>query len=137
MLETCMKNCGSRFHSEVAKFKFLNELVKVISPKVSDTSRVSIDLLLQPAAVLRGFSSSVFQYMGDTLSEKVKAKVSAMLYSWTVSLPDQPKICQAYQMLKAQGESDADEFLTMKFAKIPLKKTKIKKILRCSRGFIS
>lgn len=34
VLETCMKNCGGRFHSEVAKFKFLNELVKVISTKV-------------------------------------------------------------------------------------------------------
>lgn len=33
-----MKNCGSRFHSEVGKFRFLNELVKVISPKVRDKS---------------------------------------------------------------------------------------------------
>lgn len=29
-----MKDCGRRFHNEVGKFKFLNELVKVISPKV-------------------------------------------------------------------------------------------------------
>ena len=33
-LETCMKNCGKRFHSEVGKFRFLNELIKVVSPKV-------------------------------------------------------------------------------------------------------
>lgn len=30
-----MKNCGKRFHSEVGKFRFLNELIKVVSPKVS------------------------------------------------------------------------------------------------------
>ena len=30
-----MKNCASRFHAEVGKFRFLNELVKVVSPKVS------------------------------------------------------------------------------------------------------
>ena len=34
VLETCMKNCGKRFHSEVGKFRFLNELIKVVSPKV-------------------------------------------------------------------------------------------------------
>lgn len=31
-----MKNCGRRFHNEVAKFRFLNELIKVVSPKVSE-----------------------------------------------------------------------------------------------------
>lgn len=30
-----MKNCGKRFHNEVGKFRFLNELIKVVSPKVS------------------------------------------------------------------------------------------------------
>ena len=34
VLEACMKNCGKRFHSEVGKFRFLNELIKVVSPKV-------------------------------------------------------------------------------------------------------
>lgn len=31
-----MNNCGGRFHSEMAKFRFLNELIKVLSPKVGD-----------------------------------------------------------------------------------------------------
>lgn len=35
VLEACMKNCGRRFHNEVGKFRFLNELIKVVSPKVS------------------------------------------------------------------------------------------------------
>lgn len=52
----------------------------------------------------------LFKYLGDTLSEKVKAKVIAMLYSWTVSLPDEAKISQAYQMLKSQGENDVGDF---------------------------
>ncbi|XP_038125569.1 ADP-ribosylation factor-binding protein GGA3a [Cyprinodon tularosa] len=75
VLEACMKNCGRRFHNEVGKFKFLNELIKVVSPK----------------------------YLGDRVSDKVKTKVIEMLYTWTVSLPDEAKICEAYQMLKSQG----------------------------------
>uniref|UniRef100_A0A668AP70 Golgi associated, gamma adaptin ear containing, ARF binding protein 3a n=1 Tax=Myripristis murdjan TaxID=586833 RepID=A0A668AP70_9TELE len=76
VLEACMKNCGRRFHNEVGKFRFLNELIKVVSPK----------------------------YLGDKVSERVKAKVIEMLYSWTVSLPDEAKIFEAYQMLKTQAE---------------------------------
>ena len=45
-----------------------------------------------------------FQYFGDRISEKVKNKVIEILYSWTVSLPDEAKIAEAYQMLKKQGK---------------------------------
>lgn len=31
-----MNNCGRRFHGEAAKFRFLNELIKLLTPKVSD-----------------------------------------------------------------------------------------------------
>lgn len=34
VLEACMNHCGKRFHSEAAKFRFLNELIKVLTPKV-------------------------------------------------------------------------------------------------------
>uniref|UniRef100_H3CIU9 Golgi associated, gamma adaptin ear containing, ARF binding protein 3a n=1 Tax=Tetraodon nigroviridis TaxID=99883 RepID=H3CIU9_TETNG len=80
VLEACMRNCGRGFHNEVGKFRFLNELVKVISPK----------------------------YLGDKVSERVKTKVITMLYSWTVSLPDEAKISEAYHMLKLQGVVLAD-----------------------------
>lgn len=70
-----MKNCGRRFHNEVGKFRFLNELIKVVSPK----------------------------YLGDRVSEKVKSKVIELLYSWTVALPEESKIKDAYYMLKRQG----------------------------------
>ncbi|XP_068177652.1 ADP-ribosylation factor-binding protein GGA3a isoform X2 [Antennarius striatus] len=80
VLETCMKNCGQRFHNEVGKFRFLNELIKVISPK----------------------------YLGEKVSERVKTKVIEMLYSWTFSFPDEAKITEAYQMLKSQGIVSSD-----------------------------
>lgn len=33
-----MNNCGKRFQGEVAKFRFLNELIKVLLPKVGASS---------------------------------------------------------------------------------------------------
>ncbi|XP_070772962.1 ADP-ribosylation factor-binding protein GGA3a [Enoplosus armatus] len=91
VLEACMKNCGRRFHNEVGKFRFLNELIKVVSPK----------------------------YLGDKVSERVKTKVIEMLYSWTMSLPDEAKICEAYQMLKAQGIVLVDPEITLDATLIP------------------
>uniref|UniRef100_A0A8C6MEC5 Golgi associated, gamma adaptin ear containing, ARF binding protein 3 n=1 Tax=Nothobranchius furzeri TaxID=105023 RepID=A0A8C6MEC5_NOTFU len=91
VLEACMKNCGRRFHNEVGKFKFLNELIKVVSPK----------------------------YLGDRVSEKVKMKVIEMLYTWTVSLPDEAKICEAYQMLKSQGIVVVDPEVSLDATLIP------------------
>ncbi|XP_034499753.1 ADP-ribosylation factor-binding protein GGA1 isoform X3 [Ailuropoda melanoleuca] len=75
-----MKSCGKRFHDEVGKFRFLNELIKVVSPK----------------------------YLGSRTSEKVKNKISELLYSWTVGLPEEVKIAEAYQMLKKQGIVKSD-----------------------------
>lgn len=51
VLEACMNNCGKRFHSEAAKFRFLNELIKILTPKVllhTDVSArcISVPLLL-------------------------------------------------------------------------------------------
>uniref|UniRef100_A0A673Z6S6 Golgi associated, gamma adaptin ear containing, ARF binding protein 3a n=3 Tax=Salmo trutta TaxID=8032 RepID=A0A673Z6S6_SALTR len=88
VLEACMKNCGKRFHNEVGKFRFLNELIKVVSPK----------------------------YLGDRVSEVVKKRVVDMLFSWTLSLPDEAKISEAYQMLKKQGIVTVDP-------EVPLDKT--------------
>ena len=36
VLQRCVESCGPSFHAEIGKFRFLNEIVKVISPKVSD-----------------------------------------------------------------------------------------------------
>ncbi|XP_028308408.1 ADP-ribosylation factor-binding protein GGA1-like isoform X2 [Gouania willdenowi] len=83
VLETCMKNCGRRFHIEVGKFRFLNELIKVVSPK----------------------------YLGSRAPEPVKRKVLEMMYSWTMKLPDETKIADAYHMLKKQGIVKQDPVL--------------------------
>lgn len=45
------------------------------------------------------------QYLGARAPEPVKKMVLEMVYSWTVNLPDETKISDAYQMLKKQGES--------------------------------
>uniref|UniRef100_A0A8C7ZMU0 Golgi-associated, gamma adaptin ear containing, ARF binding protein 1 n=1 Tax=Oryzias sinensis TaxID=183150 RepID=A0A8C7ZMU0_9TELE len=82
-LETCVKNCGKRFHTEVGKFRFLNELIKVVSPK----------------------------YLGCRAPEPVKKKILEMMYSWTVRLPEETKIAEAYQMLKKQGIVKQDPVL--------------------------
>uniref|UniRef100_A0A4W5JRL3 Golgi associated, gamma adaptin ear containing, ARF binding protein 1 n=1 Tax=Hucho hucho TaxID=62062 RepID=A0A4W5JRL3_9TELE len=78
-----MKSCGERFHSEVGKFRFLNELIKVVSPK----------------------------YLGTRVPEPVKKKVLELIYSWTLGLPGEAKIADAYQMLKKQGIVKQDPVL--------------------------
>ena len=104
-----MKNCGKRFHSEVGKFRFLNELIKVVSPKVRlyspcacvCHSYISLyRLCVNPCC--RPPSSA--QYLGSRSPEPVKNKVLELIYSWTLGLPDEGKITDAYQMLKKQGE---------------------------------
>lgn len=75
VLEACMNNCGKSFHSEAGKFRFLNELIKVLTPK----------------------------YFGAWTPQKVKDRVTEVLYGWTLWLKDEPKIQEAYSMLKKQG----------------------------------
>uniref|UniRef100_A0A8C4ICM9 Uncharacterized protein n=1 Tax=Dicentrarchus labrax TaxID=13489 RepID=A0A8C4ICM9_DICLA len=75
VLEACMNNCGKRFHKEAAKFRFLNELIKVLTPK----------------------------YFGAWTPQKVKDRVTEVLYGWTLWLKEEPKIQEAYCMLKKQG----------------------------------
>ncbi|XP_014644732.1 PREDICTED: ADP-ribosylation factor-binding protein GGA3 isoform X2 [Ceratotherium simum simum] len=86
-----MKNCGRRFHNEVGKFRFLNELIKVVSPK----------------------------YLGDRVSEKVKTKVIELLYSWTLALPEESKVKDAYHMLKRQGIVQSDPLIPVDRTLIP------------------
>eukprot|EP00064_Thunnus_orientalis_P019055 superscaffoldBa00004604_g19165 len=74
VLEACMNNCGKRFHKEAAKFRFLNELIKLLTPK----------------------------YFGSWTPQKVKDRVTEVLYGWTLWLKDEPKIQEAYSMLKKQ-----------------------------------
>ena len=43
------------------------------------------------------------RYLGNHTSESVKTRVVELLYSWTLDLKSEPKIPEAYNMLKKQG----------------------------------
>ncbi|XP_071747797.1 ADP-ribosylation factor-binding protein GGA1-like [Lepeophtheirus salmonis] len=75
VLEACVKSCGKSFRAEVGKFKFLNEMIKLVSPR----------------------------YLGSRTPEHVKKKVIELLYLWSTSVMEETKISEAYQMLKTQG----------------------------------
>ncbi|XP_077574719.1 ADP-ribosylation factor-binding protein GGA1-like [Stigmatopora nigra] len=75
VLEACMNNCGKRFYGEAAKFRFLNELIKVLTPK----------------------------YFGSWTTQTVKDRLTQILYGWTLWLKEETKIQEAYSMLKKQG----------------------------------
>lgn len=74
-LVACVKYCGEPFERELGKYRFLNELIKVVSPK----------------------------YLGKQSTDRVKNKVISMLYTWSCHFVKQNKIRDAYQMLKKQG----------------------------------
>ncbi|XP_076121293.1 ADP-ribosylation factor-binding protein GGA3 [Alosa pseudoharengus] len=98
VLEACMKNCGKRFHNEIAKYRFLNELIKAVSPK----------------------------YLGDSVPEKVKTKIIEILYSWTVAFPNETKISDAYQTLRRQGLITSDPELPVDRMLLPSPPTRPK-----------
>lgn len=43
------------------------------------------------------------QYFGAWMPQKVKDRVTEVLYGWTLWLKEEPKIQEAYYMLKKQG----------------------------------
>uniref|UniRef100_A0A673MST8 ADP-ribosylation factor-binding protein GGA3-like n=1 Tax=Sinocyclocheilus rhinocerous TaxID=307959 RepID=A0A673MST8_9TELE len=65
-----------------------------------------------------------FNYLGDRVSERVKTKVIELLYSWSVALPDEAKIIEAYQMLKKQGIVAQDPVIPVDKTLIPSPKPK-------------
>ncbi|XP_076366356.1 ADP-ribosylation factor-binding protein GGA1-like isoform X2 [Tachypleus tridentatus] len=91
VIEECIKRCDSKFCSEIGKFKFLNELIKVVSPK----------------------------YLGNRASPKVKTKVIELMFKWSVELKQEPKIFEAYQMLKRQGVVTEDPVHVLKHQESP------------------
>uniref|UniRef100_A0A673MWY9 ADP-ribosylation factor-binding protein GGA3-like n=1 Tax=Sinocyclocheilus rhinocerous TaxID=307959 RepID=A0A673MWY9_9TELE len=64
------------------------------------------------------------EYLGDRVSERVKTKVIELLYSWSVALPDEAKIIEAYQMLKKQGIVAQDPVIPVDKTLIPSPKPK-------------
>lgn len=75
ILDMCMAKCGNAFHAEVGKFRFLNEMIKLVSPK----------------------------YLGSQTPLTVRQKVLQLMYVWTLDYPKETKIKEAYDMLRKQG----------------------------------
>nr|XP_042911208.1 ADP-ribosylation factor-binding protein GGA1 [Parasteatoda tepidariorum] len=75
VLQESVRKCGTHYRAEIGKFRFLNEMIKVVSPK----------------------------YLGNRASSKVKRKIVEIMYLWSLELKNESKISEAYQMLKKQG----------------------------------
>ncbi|XP_062555897.1 ADP-ribosylation factor-binding protein GGA1 [Armigeres subalbatus] len=74
-LEECMETCGKEFRSEINKFRFLNELIKLVSKK----------------------------FDGDKTPKEVSEKILNVLLTWTNKYDNCVKIQEAYNLLKTQG----------------------------------
>ncbi|CAH2980734.1 unnamed protein product [Chilo suppressalis] len=75
MLDRCMRRCDANFHAEVGKFRFLNEMIKLVSPK----------------------------YFADRTAPEVQTRVLQLLHAWSIEYPKEAKFKVAYDMLKNQG----------------------------------
>ena len=99
VLEACVKNCGEPMHEIIGRFRFLNEMIKLISPK----------------------------YFGNRTSEACKKKCIELIYCWARDLPQKPKIKEAYDMIKKQGlvKEDPTDVEELKISVTPRQKDPI------------
>ncbi|KAI8436980.1 hypothetical protein MSG28_010385 [Choristoneura fumiferana] len=74
-VDRCMRKCGPAFHAEIGKFRFLNEMIKLVSPK----------------------------YFANRTAPDVQIKVLQLLHAWSIEYPKESKFKVAYEMLKNQG----------------------------------
>ncbi|XP_047991363.1 ADP-ribosylation factor-binding protein GGA2 [Leguminivora glycinivorella] len=74
-VDRCMRKCGPAFHAEIGKFRFLNEMIKLVSPK----------------------------YFANRTAPEVQTKVLQLLHAWSIEYPKESKFKVAYDMLKNQG----------------------------------
>lgn len=73
-----MTQCGDVFQEEASKFRFLNELIRLVSKK----------------------------YDGAETPLVVKQRIMECLLLWTTEFPQRQKIRDAYEMLRKEGEID-------------------------------
>ncbi|KAH8421402.1 hypothetical protein KR009_004116 [Drosophila setifemur] len=76
LLEECMTQCGDDFQDEAGKFRFLNELIRLVSRK----------------------------YKGAETPHEVKQRIMECLLLWTTEFPQRQKIRDAYDMLRKEGD---------------------------------
>lgn len=70
-----MDCCGQRFTQEICKFRFLNEMIRLVSK----------------------------QHDGDKTPKEIQTKILDIMFTWTTKYPAESKIKEAYDMLKTQG----------------------------------
>jgi ADP-ribosylation factor-binding protein GGA len=70
-----MESLGPHFQIEVNKFKFLNELIRLVSKK----------------------------FLGDRTPKEIQDRILDILFTWTDKYPELSKIKEAYTMLRNQG----------------------------------
>ncbi|CAG9561752.1 unnamed protein product [Danaus chrysippus] len=75
MLDRCMRRGDANFHSEIGKFRFLNEMIKLVSPK----------------------------HYADKTAPEVRTMVLQLIHAWSIEFPKETKFKVAYDMLKNQG----------------------------------
>ena len=96
-----MRSAGPAVHNAVGKFRFLNELIKLVSPKVCEHRK---SLMWTSRWLPRNiYSTLLFQYTPNTPKELVDRILFDMNY-WSYNLPDLVKIHEACHMMKEQGE---------------------------------
>ncbi|XP_011191111.2 ADP-ribosylation factor-binding protein GGA1 [Zeugodacus cucurbitae] len=78
LLEECMSKCGPEFQAEVAKFRFLNELVYLVSKK----------------------------FQGGETPAAIKKRIIECLLLWTAEYPQKTKIQEVYKKLCLENEVD-------------------------------
>ncbi|CAO1420999.1 unnamed protein product [Diamesa serratosioi] len=75
-LEECMDSLhGTPFQLEINKFKFLNELIRLVSKK----------------------------FLGDKTPKEIQDRILDILFTWSDKYPELTKIKEAYTMLRTQG----------------------------------
>lgn len=87
-----MKRGGYKIAEEIGKFRFLNEIIKIVSPKVI----ISIIIVISMLIIL------LFQYLAYRTSPCVRQRIVELIFLWSMEFKELPKIFEAYQMLKVQ-----------------------------------
>ncbi|KAI8436977.1 hypothetical protein MSG28_010385 [Choristoneura fumiferana] len=89
-VDRCMRKCGPAFHAEIGKFRFLNEMIKLVSPKYfANRTAPDVQIKLNFYFICPS-SETIFQ-------------VLQLLHAWSIEYPKESKFKVAYEMLKNQG----------------------------------
>jgi len=75
IIEFLVREGGNGIHKHIAMYKFLNDCIRVLSPK----------------------------YLGKRTTTKVKHRVTELLFCWAEAMPHHVKLRDAYTMLKRNG----------------------------------